>query len=143
MSEIYRPRQRGRPKAPKRLKPKGRYGDDEWYLGLIRLLPCAWDRRYTGDVQAHHCRHLVRHGLQHKVADRYCIPLSHARHTEIEAAGSKTHARLLLAAGVDARALTEELWQIYRHRPQAQHVPLMRAAIMDHQPRGPSDEWRN
>ena len=132
--QIAQPQQTMRPKAPARAKRERREGDDPQYLAALRQLPCAADRTYTGDVEAHHCTHLSSRGLSQKVPDRFCIPLSQARHDELHRAGTRRHAEVLASPewNVDAEALANELWRIWCHEPADRRLEMMRRAVMEH-----------
>ncbi len=122
-----------RPKAPPRKKRERRKGDDPAYLALLRQCPCAVDRVYTIWIEPHHANHLQPgRGKGTRCPDRYCIPLSHARHMELHRHGSKRHDAVLREWGVDAEALANELWHIYRHTPDAECLDRMRKAVMRH-----------
>lgn len=121
----------GRPKAPPKAKKPQREGDDPAYRAALRLMPCAIDKE-CGVVDGHHQNHLGTRGKGQRVPDRYCIPLSRARHDELHRVGSRYHERWLLAFGVDGGALSNELWRIWCHEPADRRLDLMRHAVMEH-----------
>ena len=121
-----------RPKVPERAPREKRDGDDKGFLELLRQCPCAADRCYTGDVQPHHQSHLAQRGKGQKVEDRYCIPLSRARHDELHRYGTRRHAAVLAEWGIDGAALSNQLWRIHQHEPADRRLHLMQYAVMAH-----------
>ena len=130
--QIPSPHQYGRPKAPERRKRERRDGDDKEFCAALRMMPCAIDKEY-GVVDPHHQNHLAARGKGQKVPDRYCVPLSRARHDELHRVGSRYHERWLLNWGVDGEALANALWQIWCHSPADQRIALMQKAVLEHE----------
>ena len=129
--QIPSPHQYGRPKAPPRVKKERRDGDDKEFCAALRMMPCAIDKEY-GVVDPHHQNHLATRGKGQRVPDRYCIPLSRARHDELHRIGSHKHERWLFEWGVDGEALSNELWTIWKHQPESVRIDMMRTAVMEH-----------
>jgi len=123
---------------------KKRQGMSTHHLTLVRQLPCAVCRTYTGTVQAHHLCIKGERGVGMRASDKWAIPLCAECHFQLHQNGSRIHNGWLRDRGVDGEGLSAALWEVSQ-KPQTgslyarsdqygDKVDSMRSIVFSHEP---------
>ncbi len=106
---------------------------DKRYLRLVRQCACAVCKIYSHDVDPHHLMGRGSRGAGMKAPDDMVIPLCRAHHNKLHDRGAKIHTELLEVWGIDAVALSADLFAAFRNGTADMDIlNRMRAITMSH-----------